>query len=230
MTHSGRAWRGGAARGEFGLEMFAQLGCDFFGCCRGAKAGDDLPVFPDKEFRKVPGDILFALVVGIALLEEIVELASAVSVDFDFGKYRKRGVKFRFSELEDLFVGAGLLAPKLIAGESENRKSAGFIFFVQCTQTCVLGSKASFARDVDNQADPPFVARKPNALARDRSHFKIVNARHGVLLVDAEKLASDRGNARTRDFPRVQAILNPGENDHGVKLSFEWGTLSRNFV
>ena len=147
--------------------MFAQLGCYFFGCRRRAKAGDDLPVFPDQEFREIPGDILFALVVGIALLEEIVELASAVSVDFDLGKYRKRGVKFGFSEFKDLFVGAGLLAPKLIAGKSENRKSAGFIFFVQCTQTCVLGSEASFARDVDNQADPAFVVRKPNALARN---------------------------------------------------------------
>jgi hypothetical protein len=64
-------------------------------------------------------------------------------------------------------VGAGFLAPKLVAGKSQNRESLGFIFFVQCTQTCVLGSEASFARDVDNQANLALVARKRDALARN---------------------------------------------------------------
>ena len=85
-------------------------------------------------------------------------------------------------------MGAGLLAPKLIAGESENRKSAGFIFFVQCTQTCVLGSEASFARDVNDQADAAFVARERNALAGDGSHLEIMNAGHGVLLCGVQKI------------------------------------------
>ena len=147
--------------------MFAQLGRDLFGCCRRTEAGDDMPVLSDKKFRKIPGDVLFSLFVGIALFEEIVEPTSAVSIDFDFGEYWKRNSKVCLDELKNLLVGAGFLTPKLIAGKSQNRESLGFIFFVQCTQTCVLGSEASFARDVDNQANLALVARKRDVLARN---------------------------------------------------------------
>ena len=126
-----------------------------------------MPVLSDKKFRKIPGVVLFSLFVGIALFEEIVEPTSAVSIDFDFGEYWKRNSKVCLDELKNLLVGAGFLTPKLIAGKSQNRESLGFIFFVQCTQTCVLGSEASFARDVDNQANLALVARKRDVLARN---------------------------------------------------------------
>ena len=155
------------AWGEFCLEVFSQLGLDLFRRCRRTEAGDDLAVLSHEKFRKIPGDVLFAFFVGVALFEELVELTSAVSVDFDFGEHWKRNAKLGPNELKNFLVGAGFLAPKLVAGKSQNRESLGFIFFVQCTQTCVLGSEASFARDVDNQANLALVARKRDALARN---------------------------------------------------------------
>ena len=79
-------------------------------------------------------------------------------------------------------MGARLLAPKLVTGKGQNRKTIVLVFFVQCTQTCVLGSEASLTRDVNDQADAAFVARELNALAGDGSHLEIMNAGHGVLL------------------------------------------------
>ena len=61
-------------------------------------------------------------------------------------------------------MGAGFLATKLVTGKSQNRETRIFVRFVQCTQTCVLGSEASFTRDVDDQADATFVARERDAL------------------------------------------------------------------
>ncbi len=81
-------------------------------------------------------------------------------------------------------MGAGLLATKLVAGKGKNRETRILVRFVQCTQTCVLGSEASFTRDVDDQADSAFIMGKRNALAGDRGHFEIVHIGHGVLLFE----------------------------------------------
>jgi len=135
-----------------------------------AKSRDDLTVSADEEFGEIPGDVLFPFLVGMTRLQKFVEFAGSATVHFDFGKERKGGVKIGFDELCDLFVTAGFLTAELIAWEGENSKSRCLVFIVQGTQTCVLRSKSSFTRDVDDQADLSFVTGQRNIFTGDRSH------------------------------------------------------------
>ena len=68
------------------------------------------------------------------------------------------------NEFDNFLVGPRFLTSELVTGKGQNRKVVVLVLFVQCTQTCVLGSEASFTRDVDDQADATFVARERDAL------------------------------------------------------------------
>jgi hypothetical protein len=112
------------------LQVVGECLGDFLGCRGGAKARDHLTVPSDEEFRKIPGDFLFALFVGMPRLEELVELAGPVAVHFDLGEEREAGVIVGFDEFRDLFVAARFLTAELIAWEGENSKSRRFVFIV----------------------------------------------------------------------------------------------------
>jgi len=73
-------------------------------------------------------------------------------------------------------IGTWLLSAKLNTGETEYGTPVGF--FLQCTQTCVLGGEASLTGDVNHQANLPFVLFEIQRLAGDRCHFQIVKVRH----------------------------------------------------
>ena len=88
------------------------------------------------------------------------------------------------NEFDNFLVGPRFLTSELVTGKGQNRKVVVLVLFVQCTQTCVLGSEASFTRDVDDQANPAFIVGERNALAGDRVHFEIVHTGHGVLLFE----------------------------------------------
>ena len=166
---------------------------DLLGRRGGREAGHDLTVPSHEKLREIPGDVLVALFVGIARLEETVEIAGAVAVHFDLGEHWERDIEFGLGKLEYFFVGSWLLPPELVAGKGEDVEPGCFIFFVQGTQTCVLGSESSFTRDVDDEAYLTLVGGKGDVLALDGSHFKIVDARHFLLplaIVCGEKLAS----------------------------------------
>ena len=164
--------------------MRGQGFADLFRRRLGREALDHLAGAIDEELAEVPGDVLVAIRIRVPVLEEAVEIASAVAVDLDLGEHRELGAVVGTGELEDLRVGPGLLGPELVAGESEDVEAAAVIVFVKGTQTCVLRGKASLGGDVHHQTDLTFEARESDTLPCDGVHFEIVKARHGTLQLD----------------------------------------------
>ena len=89
-----------------------------------------------------------------------------------------RTIREVLPDMADLLVRAGLLGTELIARKPENRETARLVALVKCMQTCILGSEASLAREVDHQADLAREARQLHLLAGNRLHLEIVHARH----------------------------------------------------
>ena len=108
----------------------------------------------------------------------LIEITGAGAVDLDLLEHRKSDVVLRLRELEDLGISARFLLTELIARETEDRKTLGFVCFVKGTQTCVLRGEASFGRDVDDQAGLTFEARKLDRLAGNGIHRDVVELGH----------------------------------------------------
>jgi hypothetical protein len=111
-------------------EDFGQLRGDLLWCHLWSESDQHLPVPGDQELRKVPDDILFPIGVGIPCLEELVELASAVTIHLDLGKDREAGVVLRGGELENFGVGPRLLGAELIAGKAQNVEFLVLVVFM----------------------------------------------------------------------------------------------------
>jgi hypothetical protein len=79
----------------------------------------DRPASP-RSAREVPGDVLVPVFVRIAGFQEAVEVAGAASVHLDLREHRELDAELRRDELLDLFVGARLLLPELVAGEAQD--------------------------------------------------------------------------------------------------------------
>lgn len=101
---------------------FRHLG-DFLRCHLRREALQHRSVATDQEFREVPDDVFLALRVGEPRLEELVDLAGAVTVDVDLRKHREGRPVFRSRELENFSIGSRFLRSKLVARKSENTES-----------------------------------------------------------------------------------------------------------
>jgi len=149
---------------------------DFLGRRLGRESLDHLPVAADQELREIPDDVFFPVLVGMARLEEFIDLAGALPVDFDLAEHRKRHGVFRSGELENFGVGPGLLRAELIARKAEDVEP--FVVVMEGTQTCVLVGEASTTGDVDDQAELSFELGEPDRIPADRGHFEIVQTGH----------------------------------------------------
>src|SRR4249920_2673307 len=87
---------------------------------RGPIPPEHCPIRPDEELREVPLDRLgaeHALLLTLEIREERVRVRA---VHLDLAEERKGDAVFPRAELLDLLVGAGLLAPELIARKAEH--------------------------------------------------------------------------------------------------------------
>ena len=173
-----QAARASAAR----LQVLLQLDGNLLWRDGRPPTSQDLSVPADEKLGEVPANVLVALFVRIAALEELVEIASSVPVDLDLGEHREVGVVLGAGEFEDLFVRTGLLGAELVAREAQDVEALVLVLFMKGTQTCVLAGEASTAGEVDYQADRAFVVGEALLLAGNRGHLEIVNACHGLLL------------------------------------------------
>ena len=152
--------------------------------CRGwSEALDHVALLVDEELLEVPGDVGGVTVARLLGLEPVVQRCRAVTVDLDLVEDRERDPELRGGELEDLGVGAGLLAPELVAREGEDGDIV--VVVVERTQTCVLRGEASSARDVDDEADLAAELFERHLIARDRRHLELVKRGHGGRLASA---------------------------------------------
>ena len=162
--------------------MFGQGGLNFLWSHRRCESRENLPFLADQELGEIPGDVLVAIFIGVSCFQESVKVARPVAVHLDLGEHGEGHPKLGLGEFLDFFIGSRFLATELVAGKREDAETRLVIFFVQGTQTCVLGSEASFTRDVDHEADLPLVAGKGNVLAVNGGHLEIVHVGHIVLL------------------------------------------------
>ena len=128
------------------------------------------PIPTNEELSEVPNNIGVPLLIWMLSLQEVVQRSGAIAVDLDLGEHREGHVIVGRCELENLSITAGLLSPELVAGKPKNSESSILVVFVKSTQTCVLGSKASGAGNVDDQADLVLVGGEADLLASDRCH------------------------------------------------------------
>jgi len=157
------------------VERFDRF-CDFLGCNLWCESLYHRPVPTHQEFREIPGDVFLSVGIGLTGLQESIDLTGVIAVDIDLRKHRKRRAIFGDRKLENLCIGSGFLGPELVAGKGENGQFIGFI--MKGTQTCVLISKASTARNVDDQAELTFELGKLDGLTLDRGHFEIKETGH----------------------------------------------------
>ena len=107
----------------------------------------------DEELLEVPCDRIVVGGTWLLAAQPFVQVACTVAIDLDLGEHREVRVVLRRGELEDLGVGAGFLRPELVTRKSENGETALGEIGLKSTQTCVLRSKASKTRDVDDEGD-----------------------------------------------------------------------------
>lgn len=156
-----------------------QVVVDFFWGDLGLVPCDHVPLSVDEKLGEVPGDVRSAFRVGFLRLQEAVERAGTVSIDVNFLKYREVDVVVGLRKFIDLFVGSGLLSSELIAGEGEDAKAVLSVFFLEGTQTCVLGGEASLAGNVDDETTLTRQVCEGLRLSVDSLHREVVKLAHG---------------------------------------------------
>jgi len=102
----------------------------------GAVNGNALSV--DQELGVIPFDGA-AKPASFDSLHVFVEGMGVITVDIDLAKHVKSEPILLLHSLFDLRIGARFLARKLVARESSNTESIGFIFFVQSLKLMVVG-------------------------------------------------------------------------------------------
>jgi hypothetical protein len=165
------------------LEVLGDLNLKFFRGGHRRKPCDGFALLVNDELGEVPLDFsgfFFAWLFGF---EPLVEIAGIVAVDFDFVEHREGYVVLRFHEFGDLFIGAGLLGPKLVTRESEDGYAIGC--FMKRTQTCVLRREASSGCDVNDQANLTGIRRECHCFARYGRHGEVGESSHRALNVVA---------------------------------------------
>ncbi len=182
--------------------MLGQDGFDLLWGHLGAKAFDHLPLVAHQELREVPGDVFVALFVGVARLEELVEVTGAVAVHLDLGEEREADAELRGCELLDLLVAAGLLRAELVAGKTEDRQT--LVVLVKGTQTCVVGSGPSLTGQVDHQAALVPILRRRHRCTVDRLRLEVVEARHGKPSRSVDVWLDSTGLRAVREVDRTR--------------------------
>ncbi len=152
------------------LEIARQL-CRYFlwGDGRGV-ALEHGSVPSNEELGEVPNYVGVAVLLGMVSLQEVVQRGGTISVDLDLGEHWEGHVIVGRGEFENLGITARLLGAELVAWKAKNSETSVLIVFVKGTQTCVLGSKASGAGDVHDQADLVLVGGEADLLAGDGCH------------------------------------------------------------
>jgi len=103
---------------------------DFLGRRRRTTTREHRAIAADQELREVPGDVLVALLVRMAVLQELVEIAGSVSVYLDLREHREVDVVLGADEVQDLFVAARLLGAELVARKAEDAEAPGLVLVV----------------------------------------------------------------------------------------------------
>ncbi len=124
----------------------------------------------NEELGEIPNNVGVAVLVGMVSLQEVVQRSGTISVDFDLGEHWEGHVIVGGREFENLGITAGLLGAELVAWKAKNSEASILVVFMKSTQTCVLGSKASGAGDVHDQADLVLVGSEADLLAGDGCH------------------------------------------------------------
>lgn len=157
-------------------EQLRDVGRDLFRGDLWAESLSDVAVAIDQELLKAPRDIG---VVGLAA-KPPVQLAGAVSVDFDLGEHREVDAVLGGDEFENLFVGAWFLCAELVTRKAQYGEAGSGIFVVKSTQTCVLRREASSTGYVDNEEHLAAEGGKVDLFSCDGPHGEIVKVRHSV--------------------------------------------------
>ena len=113
---------------------------------------DHAAVATDEELREVPLDPV-AEQAALLALEPREERVGVGAVDVDLGEHREGDAVVDLAELLDLGLGAGLLAPELVAGEAEDDEALVAQLLVERLQPLVLGREAARAGGVDDEDD-----------------------------------------------------------------------------
>lgn len=127
----------------------------------------DLSVSSNKELLKVPLDTLQAHQTRLLLLEPLINGRGPVAVDIDLLHNGKADTIIDLAEVLDIFVGAGLLGAKLVAGEAEEDDVVGVLLLeglVESLEAGVLAGEATLRGRVDDKDDFAFVVGKGNLL------------------------------------------------------------------
>ncbi len=146
---------------------------DLFGGGHRGEAPHDVALLVDEELLEIPGDLGALRVAGLCFLEHLVQRGGTVAVDLDLGEHREVDVELRSDELEDLFLGAGLLGAELVTREAEDLEPV--VVVVDRTQTCVLGGEASTAGDVDDEEDLVAELVEVDLLTADPRHLEVMD-------------------------------------------------------
>ena len=80
-----------------------------------------------------------------------------ISIDLDLLHQGEGDAIVQPAELDDLFVGAGLLMAELVAGEAYDDEALVLVLLVEGLEAVVLGSEAALGRGVDDQEDFAFI-------------------------------------------------------------------------
>ena len=142
------------------------------------ETGQHLAIASHQKFGEIPRYVGLSVIVGLCCLEHLVEVTSAVAVDFNLCEHREIDVEFTGRKLEHFFVAAWFLCPKLITWKCQYSEVVGSLVFVQSTQPGVLGRESSAARDVDDETELVFEGGEINAFARNGFHGEIVKLSH----------------------------------------------------
>ncbi len=135
------------------LQILGKVRRDFFGRGLRGVSGHNLAGSIDEELFEVPGNSVAVAGSGLLVAEPFVQIARPITIDLDLGKHGERGVVLTRCKCKYFGIGAGLLRTELVTREGQHVEPGCLVVFIERTQTCVLGGKASSARDVDDQAD-----------------------------------------------------------------------------
>jgi hypothetical protein len=110
--------------------MLLELLCNFLRSGSRVETSANRAIASDQELGEVPSDVLVARCVRIAVLEELVEIAGAVSVHLDLREHRKIDVELGPNEVQNLVVAARLLGAELVAWKAQDVEALGLVVSV----------------------------------------------------------------------------------------------------
>ncbi|EGE55693.1 hypothetical protein RHECNPAF_8900109 [Rhizobium etli CNPAF512] len=201
------------------------------------ESGGHLAVAADQEFFEVPENIVLVTGCYAVGFQALAHRAVAGRLHARFGQLpvkrvlglalhrnlredREGDIVSAGAEIEDLGVGAGLLALEVVGGESGDDEAALALFAVKFFKPLILRREPAFRGDVDDQQHPALVFAERgfttiHSLDRDIQHI----ARHGNLQFHKDNPASlaisppmsSGARSTRRQRPRCRPLVTPGQ-------------------